>query len=250
MDFDDTVTAEIEDGTVDGSSRHPVLVGESGLRWEFVAGLPFAGGDAGAEKVGDLAEGGAGRLDVAHDAISCQTSNFYEWSDMSHDPGANSGCINWPTHLRDSGEGGMWVHALVLAGKDRSARHGDTFVNCCEVEGTIALPQANVCSSDNRGLYMAPEVEYGHDDYDMQVMTSGPTVLAALCLGTSGGSWSYLGDEVRGEYGEYEADMRRRGDDVYWQCREEDLTPDGVALVESLRKLYGRDVELVTYLDT
>lgn len=58
------------------------------------------------------------------------------------DSTGNTGHINWPTHLNDSQEGGMWVYAFV------TTADAHNFEACCGPSGTLALPMPDVISHD------------------------------------------------------------------------------------------------------
>ena len=146
---------------------------------------------------------------------------------------SNSGYIKWPTELLNTKEGGSWVY-LVVASHEMFDK--DKFVNCCYNGATL-----------NRGLIVDPS----HRDDDQ-----GPTriekrffpncravlgcddpnahqsvdLLAAICLGTSGGTW-------------YHADRP-------WSCSYDDLDQNGKALYDSVKQLYNREPTLLTYIDT
>lgn len=157
-----------------------------------------------------------------------------------------TGYVIWPTDCRDTGEGGLWVYAVVLA--DRVV----DFVACHGPDTTVALPLPDVVLSDDDQVYPPEEKNWWHrpepenltdpaalKDFVMRVemwvyrrVTHGSSVLAAVCLGSSGGSWW---NEDMGEY---------------WRCTPETLTDEGRALLNSLAKLYGAEPSLITYLDT
>lgn len=157
---------------------------------------------------------------------------------------SESGYIDWPVHLTDSGEGGMWVYAMVLADDAHD------FVHCCGPAATIALPLPDVVVSDPARIYPPMRNEWWRDPDPVGLdtpegrrayttllenrlfdrMSNGSSVLAAVCLGTSSGSWTDEHD--------------------HWRCTAVDLTDAGRALVRSLESLYDAPVALVTYLDT
>lgn len=156
---------------------------------------------------------------------------------------ANSGVVEWPTHLVNSGEGGTWVFAHVLA-EDVP----DSFVHCIGPRTTVglpvadpskrftvlALPVADLIAHDPGGVYAEtlddPEKWGGHT-----WCFGGGSVLASVCLGTSGGTWWY---------GDYPSSG------TMWGCERHNLTSEGLALIESLERLYSTRVHLVTYIDT
>jgi len=144
------------------------------------------------------------------------------------DPQANTGCINWPTNTcQNTGEGGMWAYAIVAPTEDWE----DNFVHCYGPTTTINLPMPDVVTNDSGEIYEnLPEPD---DTYPHAWCHVGKPVLAAICLGTSGGSWH---DERTGDY---------------WACTQDDLTDAGRALIDGLSALYGNvTVHITTYLDT
>ncbi len=160
---------------------------------------------------------------------------------------ANTGYIRWPTHLRNSGEGGMWVYAVVPVDNRR-----EPFVECCVEYPTLPAPnvfldplppsfQAEMKAVRSRrpqprGLMSKSfwPIER-HDSRDL---------LATVLLGTSGGSWSNLHPCSNPK-------CKHQKGLPYWICSESDLTPEGKRLVALLSKLYGgRKVHLLTFLDT
>lgn len=60
------------------------------------------------------------------------------------------GCVKWPdSGYRDTGEGGMWVYAFVLA----DAASG--FIRCCGPAATVSLPLPDVVLRDDGDVYPA-----------------------------------------------------------------------------------------------
>jgi hypothetical protein len=137
----------------------------------------------------------------------------------------NSGFITWPTHMHNTGEGGMYVLAVVL---DHSYlplhQKQDNFVHC---HGPgFRIPHEEVL------IGAAPTQPFDFEvKNDTEIVT--PRLLACVTLGTSSGSWF---DEAT---------------QAIWECDFSALTDKGQAFVESLSRLYdNRTVYLLTYLDT
>lgn len=158
------------------------------------------------------------------------------------------GCVKWPdSGYRDTGEGGMWVYAFVLA----DAASG--FIRCCGPAATVSLPLPDVVLRDDGDVYpaewpdwRAPDdlsakdaaTEDGRRKYRIRVERwirdryhHGRDVLAAVCVGTSACSWHHE-------------------DLGYWTCTPGELTDGGADLLRGLEKLYGIAPVLVTFLDT
>lgn len=134
---------------------------------------------------------------------------------MRCDPPAITGCVNWPTHTShvDTGEGGMWVYAYIT---DRDA---PDFEACYGPTQTVTLAEPDALIHD-------PGQIHGDDC----------RILAAVCLGSTGGSW---------------VATTPQGDHIdYWQCAASDLTTDGRNLVAALERMFGAPVHICTYLDT
>jgi len=129
------------------------------------------------------------------------------------DPSANNGFVKWPANLpgfHSTGEGGMSVYAL-FPEKIKPGEVEDEFYNCFPGFGI----KANIHESPLTDLN---EVQ---DRY----------LLAAVCLGTSGGSWA-------DEHG------------IMWTADWEDLQDAGVKILNELELVYGVEATLVTVLDT
>lgn len=134
----------------------------------------------------------------------------------------NSGWVRWPElgdQWKDSGEGGTFVYAFFTTDQDRD----DSFVNCHEARDIIWLPQPDFIASDPGDVYQP--------DRD-KLIDAGRSVLAAVCLGTSGHSYVNV---ARGEY---------------FACTLDDFIPKGHAVLAVLEMMYERPPVLVTYLDT
>lgn len=145
---------------------------------------------------------------------------------MRHDPNSNAGCINWPdnTTNEDTGEGGMWVYAYVLASD------AEDHVQCCGPSSTLALPMPDVVVADPGNVY--PDNCWSANRSDPHANCyAGYPIVAAILLGSTGGSW--------------------HNDSGYFACTNADLTDAGRDLLDKLGQLYGgAPVHLVTYLDT
>lgn len=125
-----------------------------------------------------------------------------------HDGNANNGFVKWPNvtpGIHNSGEGGMSVYALF------PERTEDEFYHCFPGMGI----KANVHESPVSDLN---EVQDRH-------------LLGALCLGTSGGSWT-----------------KENGD--FWQVDWEDIQDAGVKILNELELVYGVEAVLITVVDT
>ena len=141
------------------------------------------------------------------------------------DGSASSGWVRWPTHLTSTGEGGMFVYAIVP-----SLDRDDPFEVCCGVASAelrrreVLVPEPGQGNNPERRWW--PRGRGG----------SSVDLLAAVCLGSTGGSW-YTGDLAL---------LNGR----MWTATYADLTEEGQALVRALMDLYGRPVHLLTFLDT
>lgn len=162
---------------------------------------------------------------------------------------ASTGCIQWPVHLANTREGGMWVYAVVVE-ESRSTKHKfrwDPFVQCVIDNPTLPYPDAfldphppslratkdAVLSGRQQPVgrltaYLWPR----KGDSAVEILVASRLLLACVLLGTSGGSWF---DEQKGQN---------------WICQESDLTREGKMIVRSLSRLYQREVRLLTFLDT
>ena len=131
-------------------------------------------------------------------------------------PASNTGYINWPIYLKNTGEGGMFVYAVVPA--------LESFQMCCGV-ASCCLVMGEVLVEEEKEFFPHASLE----EFRFENFLSVP-LLAAVCLGSSGGSF-WDGEE-------------------YWHCTMSDLTDAGSQLVGMLRELYGVEPELLTFLDT
>lgn len=114
----------------------------------------------------------------------------------------------------------MWAYAFVLAKPYGS----EPFEPCIGPGSTIMLTEPDVIVGD-------PGRVYDVGTYDNEP-TVGMPVLAAVLLGSTNLSlWS-------------ERDV------AYFTATADDLTPEGVALLDALQALYERPVAIVTFLDT
>lgn len=128
--------------------------------------------------------------------------------------------VKWPTDMEDTGEGGMAVFLVVPE---------SNWPECC-----INMPTLQAHDVIVRGQEKIEREVWGFSQYD------GPRnghlyddtgLQAVICLGTTGGS--YLDDE-----------------NGYFVARVEDLTLEGATLYALIRKLYGVEPMLLTFLDT
>lgn len=130
------------------------------------------------------------------------------------DPHAQSGCVRWPMH-RERVELGCAVVAIV-----REKRFDeDPFQRALATASiTLAHNDPVVTEEEERALW--PEYDLNPDRF------ASVPMLAAVTLGTCGASF---------------AD---------WRPTRDDLTPEGLALVQGLEALYARPVELLLFVDT
>ena len=135
----------------------------------------------------------------------------------------SSGWINWPTHLRNTNEGGMFV--MAVAWVQTEAWCSDDFAKCFEATA-LRLLGYDVNANDDAGNSVKAR--------DCGAGFATEHVLAAVMLGSTRASYAVDPEDCCGT----------------WVCTREDLTPEGRALVETLDRLYNRRVALVTFLDT
>lgn len=179
---------------------------------------------------------------------------------MRRDPASQSGVVNWPVHLENTCEGGMFV-TVVFLGDDWSQEERP-FEKCCGV-GSVRLhysesligdghPGREDYDRDERGnrieqterlifpdFYNETERAETDDPLEIEGLVYREVqryfsthLLAAVCLGSSGGS--FWNDE--------------KG--CYWRCTKDDLTNEGKVLLDILEKTYGRQPYILTFLDT
>lgn len=142
----------------------------------------------------------------------------------------------------------MFVYAIVEGDVYLDANAPLPFEKCCGVAATTLTlnetlvdedPEAGMML-DEDGLQIFPLQRRYFPDAHKQlknmvarvVAQQSVPLLAAICLGSSGGSF-------------YDTEAGRM-----WTCKAEDLTSDGHQLLASLEKLYGRPAKLLTFLDT
>lgn len=134
-----------------------------------------------------------------------------------------TGWVRWPGHLDTTGEGGVFVLAVFLVREDASGR--DAFCACYEAGSVLFEAGENLVvnphASDKRAVF--PRTDDHH--------VSAP-VLAVVGLGST--CHAYVTSHAGG----------------YWHCTRDDLTPEGLALLASLERLYDRPALLLTLLDT
>ena len=152
---------------------------------------------------------------------------------MRHDPTSSSGWVRFPVgdpDYRDTGEGGLTVHALFFTAD--GLNHDDPFVQNAETALTVWLDGGPTRCADPH----APAVAGMFDANGLLTHDDSPdsagiyNLLASVCLGSTGGAFCNSAG--------------------YFTCTRDDLTPDGLALVEQLERLYGRPAVLITNLDT
>lgn len=155
-------------------------------------------------------------------------------------PAVCTGCVVWPTHLDDNGEGGLVVLAVWRVARtvpETATRvASDPFVACFEAGSmTVAVGECNELSDDANGCGPAVGPRRERLFNDPRCPEVSAPVLGAIQLGSSTGTWVAP-----------DADLF----DGYWRATRDDLTPGGLALLEALDALYGRRGELITILDT
>lgn len=158
---------------------------------------------------------------------------------------ANTGYIDWPTHLTNSGEGGSFVYLVVI----EHEFDNDEFVQCISqgaylFDCDLVDPDTTAHEWDPavQGQKFTLERKLFPNSFDSALPSTDTNkwlsvpFLAAVCLGTSGGSW-YVASET-------ERFVRT------WHCEYNDLTEKGKLLFDSLKDLYNRDPMLLTFIDT
>ena len=157
---------------------------------------------------------------------------------MRRNPNSQSGVINWPTHLENTGEGGMFVYAIVP--------YIEAFQKCCGVSCGLIKSECLMDPDPNAGDIdpvtqkqfwpledkIFPRINDNDDSpRDIEKYISCD-LLAAICLGSCGGSfWD-------------------KEKEKYWTCTTDDLTAEGKRLVDMLKSMYGDHVQFLTFLDT
>lgn len=154
------------------------------------------------------------------------------------DPSSHAGWVNFPINdpmWEMTSEGGMFVTLVVYEENTSIQEDPLSFFKCCG-GASLVLRECEVlteivdCTTDEAKTQEDRRKFYGEVD-------TSPGLLAAITLGTTGGSW---GRSVEGD---------RMWEN--WGCRMSDLTEDGRELVKTMRKLYPHAcVELLTHLDT
>ena len=196
----------------------------------------------------------------------------------------SSGCVRWPVDREETGEGGTWVLAIVADDhtliedeyQDREQRPferchvdtlpqllhpnvlvdpdpttGDPYIRCprCNAESPWNFESGaphDECPACGTKL-SASEAERAHyqrfplEEHlwpSMHWEADAPSsfysreFLACVCLGSTTGCWLAEDGESR------------------YVVTKDDLTEDGAVLVDMLERLYSRDVELLTLIDT
>lgn len=134
-------------------------------------------------------------------------------------------CVNWPKGWKDSGEGGLVVYFAVLDDED------DSFVKCfAESTITMSYPDVEVSGHLSRVWSEPPSRRRSGDDHLLLEFPGSLPLLAAICVDSTKSSWCRDGD--------------------YFTPTRNDLTDHGRALYDNLTALYGREVLILTLLDT
>ena len=130
---------------------------------------------------------------------------------------------NWEPDPDDDPVGWWWT---LDDGTKIAVRHDD---DPDEIAARVHQTGRQIINTEEPPGWL-PEMFPGYPDLSPQGYLSIP-LLAAVCLGTSGGSWTMH-------------------DHTYWRCTPDDLTVDGATLVTILESMYRRPVSLVTVTDT
>lgn len=155
------------------------------------------------------------------------------------------GFVNFPVHLPNSGEGGMFVRLVVIDRED----FNDRWPPCCG--GYISFhmdesyvgddsdqvePELSDIPKDCTAEYLYPFPDLTNPELkgpDEHLKYMSISYLAVINMGATG--WSH--------------DWAETGKP--WLCTYNDLTADGKALYDQIQKLYpGLELRLQTWLDT
>jgi hypothetical protein len=227
---------------------------------------------------------------------SSRTASAVPTADLTERPGRlvapadvrTSGAIKWPTHLYASGEGGMWVLAVVADDWTRAGdKYADTDENAfekCHVDTlpSLSVPNVVIDPDPRAGEPYSHCTSCGVDsDWDLE--TALPLDVCPACGASIPNEEVFhqrfplqerLWPGMRDQEGSLVEDVRDaysrpflasvclgtsnqawlNGDpndpQVYWQFTRADLTPEGETVVSALESIYGREVEFLTFLDT
>lgn len=163
----------------------------------------------------------------------------------------NSGYISWPTHLYSYGGNGVYVY-LVVARDDVSG-----FDNCWPIHSV--MPISDVIDPDpevgkieegtTRQIFPLEEKwwpRYHESQRTKENDYNSVPLMACICLGTSSGSWSTIYHE-KPDLDPGNLKVTKYGQ---WYCCYEDLTEEGKNVYDYIKKLYGIEPTLLTFLDT
>jgi hypothetical protein len=171
-------------------------------------------------------------------------------------PDAVSGCITFPVtgqEYTNTGLGGMYVQLVAIEKRSEVENWwDDSFLICFGGSNTALDYQELLAGTDTLLDTKVPYSDEAEDNWDAErAKVADATnllyprfftekakgqyqsvpVLAAVTLGSTGGTW-----------------MKNEN---YWRCSYEDLDIQGKALYDSLKQLYGEkaDLHLVTWVD-
>lgn len=199
----------------------------------------------------------------------------------------SSGCVDWPTHLATTGEGGTWVLAIVpddmtLAGDRYQDREQRPFERChMDTLPSLGVPNVIVDPDPSSG---APYIHCPHCDTrsEWNIDQDEPYNRCPACRRTLSDQeasaahyqrfplyerlWPLAHDEDA-DLGSRHAGQSRQFlacvclgstdacfldpvTETYYQIGRDDLHAEGRNLIDLLERLYGRPVELLTLIDT
>jgi hypothetical protein len=131
--------------------------------------------------------------------------------------------VQWPIDYETTGEGGMAVFLVVPE---------DGWSQCSVVMPTMECDDVLVNGRElEEAIFPGSNRYRWYDSGDQVVDLTSVRLAACVCLGTTGGAYR---DEEKG----------------YFQAQVSDLTAAGKWIYNLMRQLYGRDPELLTFLDT
>lgn len=164
------------------------------------------------------------------------------------DPNATVGFVNFPVdRIQNTGEGGCFVRLVVIDSQGECS-FTKKWPPCCGGYQEFSLDETFLGDDQTDRIYPAADNNVTWDDWDLKRQTcieryfpnyyskepfaeiNRYTSISFLCVMTIGATgWS------SGE----------------WVCNRNDLTPEGIQLIESLEKLYPDcEIRLLTFLDT
>jgi hypothetical protein len=140
-----------------------------------------------------------------------------------------SGYVNWPTHLVNDGQGGMFVRLVV---------EDDAFMVCCGGYSVIFRDECFVGSDiltkvENFDLALEAEEKYIFPHAEDEYQDYSGNYICCMAIASTGAS--------------YYDDGKERN----WICTFDDLTDEGKDLYKKIQQLYPKGtITLQTWLDT